>query len=163
NPSSPPCVPDPLTSARVCPYADHNDKNYGGPHGNLDIAADMDCADFASRTGCGLDGFVRQRVEALGCDADATFAGCVLCPSPAAAGTGPCECLSHRLRPRRQRQASLPRRTQASAPLRLPPQTLAPSANAAISSASAAAAKPIIPADLPPPGGAIVTTDICTI
>jgi len=35
NPSSPPCVPDPLTSERVCAYADHNDKNYGGPHGIL--------------------------------------------------------------------------------------------------------------------------------
>src|SRR5437588_6714095 len=88
NPSSPPCVPDPLTSERVCAYADHNDKNYGGPHGNLDMAADMDCADFASRTGCRMDGFVGQREQALGCDADPTFAGCVPCTP---ASTGMCD------------------------------------------------------------------------
>jgi phospholipase C len=88
SPSSPPCVPDPLYSGQVCAYPNHNDKNFGGPHGNTDMSADMDCTDFASRTGCKMDGFVSQREQELGCAADPTFPACVPCTT---SSTGPCD------------------------------------------------------------------------
>ena len=46
------CVPDPLTSRCVRPYADHSDVNQGGPHNLVNARADID--------GGKMDGFQAQ-------------------------------------------------------------------------------------------------------
>lgn len=46
------CVNDPQTKQCIMPYHDPNNKNYGGPHGALDAAADVDKGK--------MDGFIAQ-------------------------------------------------------------------------------------------------------
>jgi phospholipase C len=72
-------VPDPLTSGQACAFADHNDKNYGGPHGAADVVGDMNCTDFASRTGCKMDGFVSQSEQGVNCGSDPNYPLCSPC------------------------------------------------------------------------------------
>src|SRR5438477_10504899 len=60
NPGSVPCVPDPLTGGQSCSFHDSVNANYGGPHLSPAAQADLDCADFAARFGCQMDGFVAQ-------------------------------------------------------------------------------------------------------
>ena len=86
NPGAPPCVPD-LAHPGTCvgPFHDTADKNFGGPHGQSNATADMDCTDFASRTGCKMDGFVGQAENASSCGTDPTNPQCSPC-SGATAG-----------------------------------------------------------------------------
>jgi phospholipase C len=49
------CVPDPLTHQCVKPYLDHQDRNGGGPHQEINAAADVD--------GGKLDGFIREALR----------------------------------------------------------------------------------------------------
>jgi phospholipase C len=67
NPGTVPCIPDPVNHGCVQPFHDTNDKNYGGPHGATNATADMDCADPATRAGCGMDGFVGQAENGQSC------------------------------------------------------------------------------------------------
>jgi phospholipase C len=60
NPGTVPCVPDPVNGGCVMPFHDTSDKNFGGPHGQANAIADMDCADPATHAGCKMDGFVGQ-------------------------------------------------------------------------------------------------------
>jgi phospholipase C len=83
NPANPPCVPDPLTSGQVCAFADHSDTNYGGAHDAAAAAADMNCAEPATRTGCKMDGFVGQSESASGCGSDPTNPACSPCTTAA--------------------------------------------------------------------------------
>ncbi len=53
------CNPDPLHGGCVAPFHDPNDKNYGGPHGATNAAADIN--------GGGMDGFVGQAEGAHTC------------------------------------------------------------------------------------------------
>ena len=46
------CVPDPATKQCIKPFHDPNDKNYGGPHGETNAAADIDSGK--------MDGFIAQ-------------------------------------------------------------------------------------------------------
>ena len=46
------CVPDPLHGGCVAPFHDSSDMNYGGPHGAINAAGDID--------GGRMDGFVDQ-------------------------------------------------------------------------------------------------------
>src|ERR671935_1941270 len=49
------CVPNPLTHQCVKPYLDHHDRNSGGPHQQINAAADVD--------GGKLDGFIREALR----------------------------------------------------------------------------------------------------
>jgi phospholipase C len=51
------CIPDPQNGQCVKPFHDSQDKNYGGPHGSVDAAHDVD--------GGKMDGFIQQLI--LGC------------------------------------------------------------------------------------------------
>jgi phospholipase C len=53
------CEPDPLHGGCVAPFHDGNDKNYGGPHGAPNAAADIN--------GGQMDGFVGQAEQGLHC------------------------------------------------------------------------------------------------
>jgi phospholipase C len=67
NPGNTPCLPDPLGKHCLRPFHDRNDKNFGGPHGASNAAADMNCSDLASRSGCKMDGFVGQAERGRSC------------------------------------------------------------------------------------------------
>src|SRR6185437_11268142 len=67
NPGTVPCVPDPVNGGCVKPFHDTNNKNFGGPHGAANATADMDCTIPATRTGCKMDGFVRQAEKGQSC------------------------------------------------------------------------------------------------
>jgi phospholipase C len=86
NPGTVPCVPDPAHSGQcIQPFHDTADKNYGGPHGQASAILDTDCTDFASRTGCQMDGFVGQAESGSNCGSDPTNPQCSPC-SGASAG-----------------------------------------------------------------------------
>jgi phospholipase C len=79
NPGTVPCVPDPLHGGCVQPFHDTADRNYGGPHGQTNAVADADCANFATRTGCRMDGFVAQAERGQKCTS--TDPSCSPCTS----------------------------------------------------------------------------------
>jgi phospholipase C len=86
-----PCVPDPVsTTPPYCdtPFHDTSDANYGGPHAQVSATADMDCANFASRAGCKLDGFVTQEENGSNCNGNPDNPGCSPCNGSA---TGVCQ------------------------------------------------------------------------
>ena len=86
NPGALPCVPDPAhTGQCVQPFHDTADKNYGGPHGQNDATADTDCTDFATRTGCKMDGFVGEAENGSSCGTNPNNPQCSPC-SGATAG-----------------------------------------------------------------------------
>ncbi|MEO7087019.1 MAG: alkaline phosphatase family protein [Gemmatimonadaceae bacterium] len=63
------CVQDPVSNTCVRPYHDANDKNSGGPHGQVDAASDID--------GGKMDGFIgRAETAKTGC-ADPNDPACV--------------------------------------------------------------------------------------
>jgi phospholipase C len=85
NPASPPCVPDPLNgNAPVCAFLDHNDKNSGGPHSQNNATADMNCANFSTRSGCQMNGFVGQAERGANCGNDPTNPQCSPCSTSSA-------------------------------------------------------------------------------
>jgi phospholipase C len=86
NRASPPCVPDPLTSSQACAFADHNDLNYGGPHDQANAAADMNCVNPSTRTGCKMDGFVAQSEVGTSCATGVNNPRCSPCTSATAEG-----------------------------------------------------------------------------
>src|SRR5579864_8484833 len=49
------CVPDPAINTCVKPYHDSSDLNYGGPHGQVNAAADIN--------GGKMDGFIAQALK----------------------------------------------------------------------------------------------------
>jgi phospholipase C len=63
------CVPDPLNGGCVKPFHDPNDENYGGPHGAVAFAGDLD--------GGKLDGFVGQAEQGQKCTSNEP--GCSPC------------------------------------------------------------------------------------
>jgi phospholipase C len=65
------CINDPKSGKCVYPYHDPADKNYGGPHGQINASADMD--------GGKMDGFIAQ--------AEKGKAGCQSTNDPACGGT----------------------------------------------------------------------------
>jgi phospholipase C len=67
NPGTEPCEPDPVNGSCIKPFHDLADKNFGGPHGQANAVADMDCANFGARTGCNMDGFVGQAEKGQKC------------------------------------------------------------------------------------------------
>jgi phospholipase C len=69
------CVPNPLTHQCVRPYLDHHDRNSGGPHQQINAAADVD--------GGKLDGFIHQALSGRRNCADLTDPAC----TTGAAGT----------------------------------------------------------------------------
>jgi phospholipase C len=77
DPGRMPCVPDPLGKHCSRPFHDHHDKNFGGPHGEVNAAADMDCSNLATRSGCKMDGFVGQAERGKTCSTLAP--GCSPC------------------------------------------------------------------------------------
>ena len=79
NPGTVPCVPDPLNGGCVRPFHDTNDKNFGGPHGQANATADMNCANPAARAGCKMDGFVGQAESGSSCST--TNPSCSPCTS----------------------------------------------------------------------------------
>jgi phospholipase C len=80
-----PCIPDPAHAGQcVQPFHDTADKNYGGPHGQSNASADMDCTVFSSRTGCKMDGFVGQAENGSNCGSDPTNPQCSPCNGGAA-------------------------------------------------------------------------------
>src|ERR671933_2533465 len=62
------CVPNPLTHQCVKPYLDHHDRNRGGPHQQINAAADVD--------GGKLDGFIREALSGRRNCADLTNPAC---------------------------------------------------------------------------------------
>src|SRR5947199_1307324 len=52
NPGKKPCLQDPLSNPCTMPFHDRNDVNFGGPHGEVNATADMDCRKLASRSRC---------------------------------------------------------------------------------------------------------------
>src|SRR5947209_10595336 len=62
------CVPNPLTHQCVKPYLDHQDRNAGGPHQEINVAADVD--------GGKLDGFSREALSGRTNCADLTNPAC---------------------------------------------------------------------------------------
>jgi phospholipase C len=86
NPGTEPCEPDPVNGGCVMPFHDTSDKNYGGPHGQSNAAADMDCANFAARSGCKMDGFVGQSEKGQNCSS--TDPNCSPCT-----GSGTAQCV----------------------------------------------------------------------
>jgi phospholipase C len=68
-------VPDPLTGSCVAPFHDPADLNYGGPHGQVNSAADVD--------GGAMDGFVAQAERGFNCSTtDPNCSPCQQSPSP---------------------------------------------------------------------------------
>jgi len=63
------CVPDPVNGGCVAPFHESADKNYGGPHGAANSAADLD--------GGRMDGFVGQAEKGSKCSG--TEPGCSPC------------------------------------------------------------------------------------
>ncbi len=60
NPGTVPCVPDPAhPTTPACVFQDHNNKNYGGPHGATNASADIDFGH--------MDGFVGQAENGSNC------------------------------------------------------------------------------------------------
>jgi phospholipase C len=55
-----PCVPDPIAANCVRPYHDRSDRDFGGPHGFVNNAADVD--------GGRMDGYIAQAEHAGQCD-----------------------------------------------------------------------------------------------
>jgi phospholipase C len=70
------CAPDPLHGGCVAPFHDENDKNYGGPHGAPNAAADINSGS--------MDGFVGQAEQGLHCGG--TEPACSPCGQTATAG-----------------------------------------------------------------------------
>jgi phospholipase C len=63
NPGALPCVPDPMNTAScVAPFHDPADENFGGPHGSVNSAADIN--------GGLMDGFVAQAEKGQHCTSD---------------------------------------------------------------------------------------------
>jgi phospholipase C len=80
NPGTPPCVPDPAhAGACVQPFHDVSDKNFGGPHGQSNATADMDCTDRSTNTGCKMDGFVSESESGSNCGTNPTNPQCSPC------------------------------------------------------------------------------------
>ena len=65
------CVNDPRTGTCVYPYHDPSDKNFGGPHGQVNAAADINAGK--------MDGFIKQ--------AESGKAGCQSTNDPSCGGT----------------------------------------------------------------------------
>ena len=81
-----PCVLDPAhTGQCVQPFHDTTDKNYGGPHGQNNATADLDCTNHSTNTGCKMDGFVGQAENGSGCGSNPNNPQCSPC-SGASAG-----------------------------------------------------------------------------
>ncbi|MEA2145302.1 MAG: hypothetical protein QOG59_889, partial [Solirubrobacteraceae bacterium] len=69
------CVPDPMTGTCVAPFHNPADLNYGGPHGAVNSAADVD--------GGAMDGFVAQAQRGFNCSTtDPNCSPCQQSPSP---------------------------------------------------------------------------------
>src|SRR5919202_654733 len=62
------CVPNPLTHQCVKPYLDHHDRNSGGPHQQINAAANVN--------GGKLDGFIREALRGRRNCADLTDPAC---------------------------------------------------------------------------------------
>ncbi len=67
NPGRLPCVPDPRHHRCDRPFHDRRDKNFGGPHGARNVAADMNCRHEARRGGCRMNGFAEQAERGKQC------------------------------------------------------------------------------------------------
>jgi phospholipase C len=86
-----PCVPDPASTTPpycVAPFHDTSDANYGGPHGQQAASADLDCANFSTRTGCKMDGFVAQEENGANCNGNPDNPVCSPCNG---SGLGACD------------------------------------------------------------------------
>jgi phospholipase C len=83
-----PCNPDPLNPPCDTPYHDTANADYGAPHAVQDASGDMDCADFNSRSGCKMDGFVTQEEADDNCSSNPNNPGCRQCTTP---GRGICQ------------------------------------------------------------------------
>ena len=72
NPGSMPCIPDPQSQTGGCdkPFHERSDENFGGPHSIPAAKGDMDCSNWAQRTGCEMDGFAIQSEEGASCSGD---------------------------------------------------------------------------------------------
>jgi phospholipase C len=80
NPATPPCVPDPAHgNAPVCAFLDHQDVNSGGPHSQNNAIADTNCANFAARAGCAMNGFVGQAEVSSHCGTNPNNPDCSPC------------------------------------------------------------------------------------
>ena len=85
NLATPPCVPDPLHgNAPVCAFLDHADSNSGGPHSQNNATADLNCSNFATRSGCQMNRFVGQAQTAANCGTNPTNPNCSPCISTTA-------------------------------------------------------------------------------
>ncbi len=73
NPGTVPCVPDQLSGGCVQPFLDHNDKNYGGPHGQTNAAADINFGQ--------MNGFVGQAEKGSNCTTNPNDPSCSPCQS----------------------------------------------------------------------------------
>ena len=80
-----PCLRDPLNGGCDRPFHDRNNANYGGPHGEPDEVADMNCSNFAKHKGCRMNGFVSHAEQSDGCTKGAV--GCGRCTKHT---RGPC-------------------------------------------------------------------------
>jgi phospholipase C len=67
------CMPDPLHGACVTPFHDGADKNFGGPHGASNAAADIAAG--------AMNGFIGQAEKGQSCKAGSTAPGCSPCKS----------------------------------------------------------------------------------
>jgi phospholipase C len=75
------CVPDPRVQKCILPYPDHHDRNYGGPHDQLNALEDI--------AGGSLNGFIGQAELA-------SRSGCVIADNPACgAGGGPTDVIGY--------------------------------------------------------------------
>jgi phospholipase C len=80
NLATPPCVPDPLIgNLPACAFLDHGNANSGGPHSQDNAMADTNCADFSTRTGCQMNGFVGQAESGANCGTNPTNPDCSQC------------------------------------------------------------------------------------
>jgi phospholipase C len=80
NLATPPCVPDPAHGdAPVCAFLDHADRNSGGPHSQNNATADANCANFATRSGCQMNGFVGQAERSANCGTNPNNPNCSPC------------------------------------------------------------------------------------
>ena len=70
NPGSIPCAPDPVNGGCVQPFHDTSNKNFGGPHGAANAAADMACTVPATHTACQMNGFLAQAEKGQSCTSD---------------------------------------------------------------------------------------------
>ncbi len=60
-----PCVPRRWGGGCVRPFHDRRDSDFGGPHAASSAIADMACRDLRERTGCRMNGFIRQAVSGV--------------------------------------------------------------------------------------------------